>query len=289
MERRLLAQGAASCKSAWAMKSPDWSGSSGDIWARRWRDTDRALGEVGTALDQAVLEAAPAGPFRALDIGCGPGTTTLALAARRGDAEIVGCDLSPSLVGIAAQRAEGMERVRFVAQDAEKAVAGHGPFDLLFSRHGVMFFDDPARAFANLRAGTASGGRLVFSCFRAWSANPWAAELASAAAGRQLPPPGREPSGFAFADPAYVEEILSGAGWIDAQPRPLDFDYDADTPEAALSFLAELGPAARVIEELGEDARAKAIERLGAAIEPYDRGGRAIFPGAAWIWTARRG
>jgi SAM-dependent methyltransferase len=272
-----------------AMKSPDWSGSSGDIWARRWRDTDRALGEVGAALDQAILEAAPEGPFRALDIGCGPGTTTLALAERRGDAEILGCDLSRSLVDIAKRRWAGPPNVRFAAIDAEQAARDDGPFDLLFSRHGVMFFDDPARAFANLRAGTATGGRLVFSCFREWSVNPWAAELASAAADRELPPPGREPSGFAFADPAYVAEILSAAGWTEAEPRPLDFDYDAGSSDEALSFLAELGPAARVLEELDEEARPAAIERMGAVIDGHDRGGRVIFPGAAWIWTARAG
>jgi methylase of polypeptide subunit release factors len=75
------------------MKSPDWSGSSGDIWARRWRDTDRALAQVGAGLDQAILQATPEVPFRALDIGCGPGTTSLALGAPRRDAEIVGCDI----------------------------------------------------------------------------------------------------------------------------------------------------------------------------------------------------
>jgi hypothetical protein len=150
-----------------------------------------------------------------------------------------------------------------------------------------MFFDDPARAFATFRAGTASGGRLVFSCFRAWDENPWASELASAAAGRNLPPPGREPSGFAFADPGYVAEILSTAGWADAEPRRLDFDYDAGSAEEALSFLAELGPAARILEGLNERDRAGALEPMRKVIERHDRNGRVIFPGAAWIWTAR--
>ena len=271
------------------MKSPDWSGSSGDIWARRWRDTDRALAAVGEALDQAILAAAPAGPFRALDVGCGPGSTPLALAAARPDADIVGCDVSRSLVAIAQERALGRAGVRFVAEDAEQAARDRGPFDLVFSRHGVMFFADPVRAFATLREATKQGGPLLFSCFRGWDANPWAAELASAAAGRELPAPGREPSGFAFADPFYVAEILASAGWSEAKPAALDFDYDAGPPDEALSFLAELGPAARVIEELDEAERGAAIERMRELIERRDRGGRVIFPGAAWIWTASAG
>lgn len=268
------------------MKSPDWSGASGDIWARRWRDTDRALGEVGSALDEAIFEAAPPKSFRALDVGCGPGTTALSLAARRRDAEIIGCDISRSLIAIAEERSKAVENVRFVAGDARQAAMEWGPFDLLFSRHGVMFFEDPARAFGDLRSGMASGGRLVFSCFREWRANPWAAELGSAAAGRELPPPGREPSGFAFADPVYVAEILSDAGWIDAGRRAVDFEYDAGSRDEALSFLAELGPAARVLEELDDRERGSALERMLAVVQRHDRGGRTIFPGAAWIWTA---
>ena len=285
MERWLLAEAAASCKSG-AMKSPDWSGSSGDIWARRWRDTDRALAGVGAALDRAILEAAPHGPFRALDVGCGPGTTTLALAARRADASLMGCDLSRSLVAIAQERAEGLANVRFLAEDAEKAAQAHGPFDLIFSRHGVMFFDDPGRAFATFRSAARPGARLVFSCFRDWAENPWAAELASAAAGNEVPPPGREPSGFAFAEADYVRELLTRGGWSEAEPRAVDFDYVAGAPDEAIDFLAELGPAARLLEGQSEREREAALRRMRGVIERHARGGQVIFPGAVWIWTA---
>ena len=272
------------------MKTPDWSGASGNVWARRWRDTDRALAEVGAALDEAIREAAPDGPFRALDVGCGPGTTSLALAASRPDASILGCDLSQALVAIAIRRAEGAGNVRFLAADAERAARDNGPFDLVFSRHGVMFFDDPRRAFRTLRDATAAGGGLVFSCFRAWEENPWAADLASAAAGTAVPAPGREPSGFAFADPDYVRDILTSSDWSEAEPRPVDFEYVAgDGPggvDQAMDFLVELGPASRVIEELDGDARDAAVARVREAVLAYEGDGRVVFPGAAWIWEA---
>ena len=267
------------------MKTPDWSGSSGDIWARRWRDTDRALAEVGEALDAAILEAAPQGSFRALDVGCGPGTTSLALAASREDADILGCDLSASLVEIATQRSKAVTNARFVAQDAEQAAAEHGPFDLLYSRHGVMFFEDPVRAFTSFRVAARAGARFVFSCFREWSANPWASELASAAAGREVPPPGREPSGFAFADSDYVSAMLSSAGW-EGEARAVDFNYHAGSSEEALAFLAELGPAARILEDMDEGQRSQALERMREIIARHDRDGQVMFPAAVWIWTA---
>lgn len=271
--------------------TPDWSGAGGDIWAERWRDTDRALVAVGAALDLAIRAVAPAGPFRALDIGCGPGTTSLALAGDRPDAAILGCDLSDTLIAVARRRAAGLPALRFIAEDAEKAARDHGPFDLLVSRHGVMFFDDPHRAFRTLRAATAAGGRLVFSCFQSWERNSWAAEIASAAAGAPLPPPGREPSGFAFADADYVAEILRNSGWTDAAPEPLAFDYVAGegtaASEQALDFLAAIGPAARTMQDMDPTARDAALDRMRDAIAAHVAGDRVIFPAAAWIWSAR--
>lgn len=273
--------------------SPDWSGLGGDVWARRWRDTDRVLREVGTALDSAVLDAAPNGPFRALDVGCGPGTTTLALAAARPDASILGCDLSPALVSLARERAAGLGNVHFVAGDAEQVALEHGPFELIYSRHGVMFFDDSVRAFTALRHAASADGRLVFSCFQDWASNPWASEVAAAAAGSAVEAPGREPGGFAFADPAYVAGILASAGWTGTEHRPLSFTYVAGEGESALddalSFLAELGPASRVLESRVVGERGAALQRMREVINNRAHGGQVRFPAAAWIWSARAG
>ena len=274
-----------------SMKTPDWSGSSGDIWARRWRDTDRALDEVGAALDQAISEVVPPTAFRALDIGCGPGTSSLSLAVGRPDASILGCDLSQALVAIARQRAGDLPLLRFTAEDAEAAATRYGPFDLIFSRHGVMFFDDPYRAFRTLRGSAARGAAMVFSCFRSWELNPWASELAAAAAGGPADTPGREPSGFAFADADYVRDILHSSGWQDVEARAVDFHYLAGSGSEpvtqALEFLAELGPAARIIEGLAPEARDEALERMRAVICSYEGEGRVQLPGAAWIWIAK--
>ena len=273
------------------MDKPDWSGASGDAWARHWRGTDRGLAGLAVALDDVIAGAAPAAAFRALDVGCGPGTTALALATRGPNATVLGCDVSEPLVAIARKRAEGVPNVRFEVADAEESARRNGPFELIFSRHGVMFFDDPHRAFTTFREAATASARLVFSCFRAWDANPWASELASAAAGAPLPPPGREPSGFAFAEVDYVCEILTGAGWTDAEPHPLDFEYVAgegdDAVEQALEFLTAIGPASRVLANLDGSLRDAAVERLRAAICRHQRDGRIVFSAGAWIWSAR--
>jgi len=270
--------------------SIDWAAQSGDTWTRRWRETDRGLAELGSKLDVALLESAPRGPFRALDIGCGPGTTSGQLARARPDATIVACDISPSLTRLATERLGAFDHVQAVLGDAEEVAGREAPFDLIFSRHGVMFFDDPVRAFRTFRAAAAPAARLVFSCFQDWEMNAWASELSDAAAGHPLPPPGREPSGFAFADPEYVQMILHSAGWSHSDAQSAPFRYVAGEGEAAvevaLDYLAEIGPAARTILELPEQERSAALARMRHVIENHWDGSKVEFPAAAWIWRA---
>jgi len=268
----------------------DWSGTSGDAWAKHWRRTDRALADVGSALDAAIGRLLPRGAFRALDVGCGPGSTALALAARRPDASVIGCDLSNPLIEIARRRAGGSSNVRFAVQDAETLAREEGPFDLILSRHGVMFFDDPVAAFATLRRAMAPGGRLVFSCFQAWGSNPWASQLEAAVADGAVRPPGREPGGFAFAECDHVRSILTASGWANPRVESLAFSYVAGEGPAAVdeavALLAELGPASRALAGLPANERPAGLARLREAIAAYARDGRVAFPAAAWIWSA---
>ena len=268
-----------------------WASTSGSVWARRWRDTDAGLAGVSPYLLSAVKAAAPEGPFRAFDIGCGPGTTTLDVAAACPQAEIVACDVSADLAEIARQRSSGNPRIRVVEGDAEGSAGGDGPFDLFFSRHGVMFFDDPVRAFRSFRKAASPGASMVFSCFQSWHLNPWASDLASAAAGREVPPPGREPSGFAFADQDYVREILKESGWAEAAALGVTFNYiageGADAVDSALSFFSELGPSSRLIESLSEHERSAATQRMRGVIERHRDDGKVTFEAAAWIWCAK--
>lgn len=269
----------------------DWAANSGDAWARRWREIDATLGDLAPKLDSALLEAAPPGPFAALDIGCGSGPTSEQLARTRPDAAIVACDISRSLAQIATDRLAGLENVRVILGDAETVAAAEAPFDLFFSRHGVMFFADPVRAFRAFRDAAKPGATMIFSCFQRWEANPWASELAPAAAGRALPPPGKEPSGFAFADPDHVRDILLSAGWSDPKVRSAPFRYFAgqgdDSVGQAMAFFTDIGPASRELQLLAEAERGGALDRMRRVVEKH-RVGKAIeFPAAAWIWSAQ--
>lgn len=267
-----------------------WATKSGSVWARRWHDTDAGLAALAPYLLAALNECAPEGRFKAFDIGCGPGSTTLEVAAAFPDAEIVGCDVSSELAEIARRRASDWPNIRVVEGDAELIAAREGPFDLFFSRHGVMFFDDPLQAFRSFRSVARPAATMTFSCFQSWELNPWACDLANAVADRELPPPGREPSGFAFADPDYVRDIFSASGWTDVNLHDVRFDYAAGegpgAVEHALGFFSELGPSARLLEALSDVERSAALERMREVIEQHHDGAQVSFPAAAWIWSA---
>lgn len=200
----------------------EWQNRVGQVWADLFPRTDRAF----AGLTQMLLEKLASVPGGAIaDVGCGAGELSLALAAARPYADVCGIDISEALLARARERAAGAGNVRFVSGDAAQWQPGDRfrP-DLLVSRHGVMFFDDPVAAFAHLRAVAAADARMVFTCFRAAAGNVWASGMAHAL---DLPPPGDPdaPGPFAFAKEDRVRSILTRAGWRDIVLEPADFSF----------------------------------------------------------------
>jgi trans-aconitate methyltransferase len=114
---------------------PDWAKASGDVWARRWRDTDRGLEPLQAPLVTAIAERAGDSPFTAFDIGCGPGSTTIAVADAFPEASIVACDISEALAEVTRQRTTETGRVEVIVGDAAALAPAHARVDIFFSRH----------------------------------------------------------------------------------------------------------------------------------------------------------
>jgi SAM-dependent methyltransferase len=93
------------------------------------------------------------------------------------------------------------------------------------SQFGVMFFADPVAAFENIRRHLRPGGRLAFASWQPLSVNTWYPGAIIAKYLPAPPPPaatgGPAPGPFAFGDPAYVEGILTGAGFRDVRCEPI--------------------------------------------------------------------
>ena len=269
----------------------EWTGRVGESWAREWERTDRSFRELTSRL----IDVAASEPFtRALDIGCGAGEVSIALSTRFPGCDVVGLDISADLLAVARERAGAAANVEFALADAAQWTArGSQKPDLLVSRHGVMFFDDPVAAFAHLRAAAADDARLVFSCFRERPENVWARELSRVVASSSAPADPRAPGPFAFGEKDYVEQVLRQAGWSDVVFAAIDYPMLAgegeDAIEQAVSYFLRIGPAAGAIAELEGDERAAAIERLRTMLAGYHEGGRVALPAACWIVEARSG
>jgi len=269
----------------------EWTDSVGQSWAAMYRQTDRSFAGMTAHLLTRIADLPGDCVF---DIGCGAGELSLALARERSDALIVGVDVSPNLVAAASERGNQIANVEFGLGDASNwSRPGFEP-DLLVSRHGVMFFDDPVAAFMHLRGLAADQANLVFSCFRTPEQNPWMAQLKAMLPPGDAPTPDPyAPGPFAFADPEYVESILSAAGWKGITFEPHDFAYIAgagDDPVAdATDFFTHIGPAASALRDLDHTAQQPVLAELRRWLESHSDDGMVRFPAGAWFFKACNG
>ena len=267
----------------------EWQGRVGSSWAEQWQRTDRSFAALTQHLVAAILASGECHSI--VDIGCGAGELSIKLASAKPDVKVLGLDISADLIDAAAARSSSISNLSFAVADAAKwRDAGFAP-DLYVSRHGVMFFDDPVAAFANLADAAAAKARLVFSCFRSPAENDWAKKI-----GDLMPPtPAGDPYApgpFAFADPEHVCDILLQAGWSDIEFEPVDFDYVAgegnDPVSDALDFFGHIGPAARAIRGLEGAARTVFLARLREVVEAHVSANTVRFAAGAWIVTAQK-
>lgn len=266
-----------------------WNSKVGEEWTRQADRTDAMFaGLTDAAFAALALQAGE----RVLDIGCGAGQTTLCAARQVGaGGHAVGVDLSQPLLGLARRRAEasGLD-AEFIEADAGAGAIAGAPFDAAFSRFGVMFFEDPAQAFAQIRACMRPSGRFVFVCWRRANENDWAsapiAALAPLLSAPMLLSDPNLPGPFAFAEAGKIKAILDAAGWRDVAITPWDgaFVLGRDAEDAA-SFVLRIGPSARAIADHGLDPAA--AERLIVArLQQAVQSDGVMLGGACWIVRA---
>ncbi len=265
-----------------------WNGPVGERWTREQDALDRAFASFTAALlDLAALRAGE----RVLDVGCGCGTPTIAAAGRVGPGgEVLGVDVSAPMLARAGERSAGRANVSYLLADASTSRFDRS-FDVVMSRFGVMFFDDPVGAFTNLRSALRSGGRACFACWRPFADNEWARVPFDAAA-RQLPPQPpsdpEQPGPFSLADAARVERVLRAAGFASVGVAPYDGEVvlSDEGVDAAVRFTMTIGPTARLIREADDDAGARVRGAIEAALRPLARGDRVVLGGASWLVEA---
>lgn len=267
-----------------------WNSRGGEVWVEQQQLLDRLFLPFERLLSKAV---AASGARSILDIGCGAGATTLAAARRLApEGRCTGLDISAPLITAARRRAEaeGLTNAHFIAGDAQDHAFAPHSFDAVISRFGVMFFDDPTAAFANLRRAARDGGDLTFIAWRGMAENPFmvAAEQASAPYLPALAP--REPAApgqFAFADAQRIRDILKPE-WSDIDIQPLDVPCTL-SPDDLTTYAARMGRVGQMLPDLDEATRTTVMQAVNQAFEPFMIDGVARFTAACWLVRARAG
>ena len=267
-----------------------WNGPGGQHWTDRQQTQDVLLAPVADILiDRARAKAGE----RIIDVGCGCGATTIALAQKVGSAgHVFGVDISAPMLARARQVAPAGLPVDFVLADATVYPFDPASFDLLVSRFGVMFFAEPALSFANMRKALRPSGRLAFACWREPRDNPWLMAPLQAAYKHvpKLPQLGPEdPGPFSFAAEQRVHRILGEAGFSAIAMEPCNLSLDVAVGrglDAAVESALEIGPASRALQGQPSDLRAAATKSIREALAPFAKGNTVPLAASIWIVTA---
>ena len=265
-----------------------WNEIAGPSWVAMQDALDHELQDLGLAAMEAL---APRVGERLVDIGCGCGATTLELARRVGPGGgVLGVDISAPMLALARERAAaaGLAQARFEQADAQ--TYAFEPADGAFSRFGVMFFEGPVAAFANIRRGLNPGGRVAFVCWRPLPENPWmtvpmAAVLPLLPSPPAMPPPGA-PGPFAFADRDRLAGILRNAGFADISIEPLDAKVSWGDLELSVGMALRLGPLASLVRE-NPGLQDRMTDAIRAALAPHVGPAGVRLDSASWIVLAK--
>lgn len=248
-----------------------WNGPAGQAWV----DAQPLIEGTFQPFEDLLTKDIPGG--RVLDVGCGTGSVTAAAAGR--DARCTGVDVSEQMIEVARRR--GIPNAEFLCADVQVYPFAPESFDVILSRFGVMFFENPVQAFSNLRRAAKPDGRLRFAAWRSPEENPF---MTTAERAAELPPrdPGA-PGQFAFADRKRVERILAESGWEGVQIEPID--VPCRFPASGLdTYITRLGPFGMA----DEDTKQRLMGKVREAFQPFVLGDEVRFTAACYLVNASR-
>lgn len=275
------------------LKPEDWAGEMGLKWLASLSLFEEMIAPIGEALlDRADYQEGET----VIDLGCGGGATTLAIAtAVAPSGRAMGLDISPDLIAAARERAakNDAKNIEFTHADAATAQLPDAPYDRLFSRFGSMFFEDPTSAFTNLHGLVRKGGRIDLAVWGPPRDNLWMMEMMGVVRNHVEIPPAvpRAPGPFAFEDLEYLGEILDGSGFSDVDVvayeglQPVG-GVDA-TPEKAVEFAFASMAVGRALSDKGDEIFAAASKELTDVFARHHVPGKGVMmKGKVWLVSA---
>lgn len=259
----------------------------GVTWVEQQQQYDAMLRPLGAiAMEYLALQPGE----RVLDIGCGCGDTTLALGDIVGSTgAVLGADISVPMLRRAIERGESVRNVSFIEADAQIHDFDDLIVDAVFSRFGVMFFEDPGAGFANIVSPLRPGGRATFLVWQGLDRNEWMFVPGGALVGAGIELPigddPRAPGVFQLSDGEWAGSLLTDAGLTDVEVEPIETTMliggglDA---EGSMAFLRDSGIGQAILAGADEDVVARALDAATEAVRPYETDEGVRIGAAMW-------
>ena len=263
---------------------------------RKWSENiDIVESMIAPISDRLIEKISASEGDKVLDIGCGGGITSIKLANLVGaTGTVIGIDVSETILNIARSRGAGINNLQFIHRDAASARLGDNKFDIITSRFGVMFFDNPVLAFKNLHAALKPTGRMVFLCWRKIQENPSMAEPARIALEVLSPPAATDipdptaPGPFSLSNPAHLTTILQASGFNNIELQEVDASLPMGNIDEAIAYSMKMGPASQIIKSATGQKKEKVAAAIRKTFRKYTAHNRVKVPSATWIVSATK-
>ena len=267
----------------------EYTRESRERWGRvaaAWERRDAEQWDATEAVSRDLVDRLELQPGEAvLELAAGIGHTSLLAAERVAPGgRVIATDFAPTMVEAARRLAQrsGAKGVEHRVMNAQAIDLLDSSVDAVLCRWGLMLFDDPAAALAEVRRVLRPGGRFACAVWATATSNPWASVVGRVFVTRGLmeAPVPDAPGMFSLADAGRLESLLRAAGFetVSIEDVPVLFRWGsfAEYWEAT----RELGGGiADALATLGDEEREAVRAEVEQGTEPFRTADGYAFPG----------
>jgi len=254
---------------------------------RRWEPQIVAMAQPVTLrmLEAMRLESGN----RVLDVGCGFGDPTLAIADRVGEeGRVTAIEPAEEMVATGRQRAKslGAENVAFESIAVEEFEAAPGSFDAVSGRWSFIFCTDVRETFRRVRGWMTPGGRIAVATWRPQAECPGFAAI-NTALNRQVALPtldSTKPSMVQLSEPGQLEAALAAGGFRAIGVEPVRLSIVMRDGEEFWQMMTEMGGSLRrTLASLTPEQIEAARRDVVAAVSEFSDGAVLRIPAVAQV------
>ncbi len=267
----------------------DWSAA-----AHGWRQWEPHIIAFTWPMTHRIADALELSPGdRVLDVGCGIGDPSIAIAHKIGPTgRVTAIDPAAEMVESAAARAKslGLANIDFKVSTVEDFDAPPQGFDAVCGRWSFIFCTDVVAVLRRVRGWLKPGGRFAMSTWTPQKGSPGFAAV-NAALNRQvqLPPlDSTKPCMLQLSDPGQLEKALATAGFKNIRVEPVPLATVVRNGREYWDMTYQMGSSLRTVYDSLTPAQRDAVSKeVVSAVEPFRAGDVLRIPALAQIGWAR--